>query len=180
MACVLLLVGELFVSLPRGAFACSCMMPPDPKSAIEMADAVFAGKVVSMNDRNSGLLFDAPDSFLVTFQVATIWKGDAKPALTIRTARDGAACGYNFHPGRDYIVYANEFEGTLNTNLCTRTALLADAGSDLLALGKGEPVAQPAQPPSLMPWLLGGLAVAALAALVAFASGLVVVRRKQE
>lgn len=177
---VVLIVGSLFVSLPRGAFACSCMMPPEPKAALDMADAVFAGKVVSIVDRKSVQWFDSTDSLLVTFQVTTVWKGDAKPALSISTARDGAACGYSFHPGRDYMVYANEFEGALSSTICSRTALLMDAGSDLLFLGEGQPVAQPAQPPLVMPLLTGGLVVAAVLALVLFASGLFTVQSKQE
>lgn len=172
---------SMFIALPRGAFACSCMMPPDSVTAMGTSDVVFAGQVASIVDRSIGQMQSSMDPMLVTFQVNTVWKGDPKPSLSITTSRDSASCGYKFEPGREYIVYANVFEGQLSTNICTRTALLADAQADVAALGEGQTVEQPtAQSPSLMPLILGGLAVAAVIALVAFGAGLFMVRRRQE
>lgn len=119
------------------ASACSCLPPPPPKKAMEQAAAAFSGKVTKIEP--AGECEQA-----VTLEVAATWKGAGKKEVVLYTANDSAACGYGFVKGKSYLIYAHTAKRgeakLLETNICTRTALLADAKEDLKELGEGKKV----------------------------------------
>lgn len=129
-------------SKPEEASACSCAMPPSVDQAFEEAKAVFSGKVVgitkSKKSWNRGKT--------VTFQVNEVWKGEEKSKLVIKTGLDDGDCGFPFVEGEEYLVFAtvNDFygENTLSTNICQRTARLAEASEELAELGSGSVIEQ--------------------------------------
>ncbi len=139
-----LLAGQLF-AFASPTYACSCIMPPAPEQALADASAVFAGQVVDAAPEAEGEVVSSADPIAYTFEVSEVWKGEATPTVIIRTARDSASCGFSFVAGESYVVYATESEGVLSTNLCSRTAPLANAEEDLTALGEGQ-VPDPAEP----------------------------------
>lgn len=116
--------------------ACSCKAPPLPKKALAQAAAVFAGKVKSVT--TTGV------RKTVAFEITRTWKGTKGKTVSVMTANNSAACGYNFKVGETYLVYCyrtggkGKPAGPLHTNICTRTATLAAAKGDLLEIGKGE------------------------------------------
>jgi hypothetical protein len=153
----------------KPAYACSCMAPPPPVEARNEAQSVFAGTVSAVGAEANG--------FLVTFDVEQFWKGPEGPQVTVSTPSSSASCGVEFVEGEKYLVYGSfADDGRLSTNLCTRTAPLANAGEDLAAFGAGTtPPAEPTAPQTEistgLPWqpfALGGagLAVIALAAVL--------------
>ena len=75
------------------------------RSALAGSGAVFAGKVVSITKGEptprSGMPTDA-----VSFQVSEVWRGPEQETLEVSTHTQGAACGYNFKEGQEYLVYA--------------------------------------------------------------------------
>jgi hypothetical protein len=126
------------------AWACSCAPPPPPGEARDGSAAVFAGQVTAIEAPGPvGGLINSADPVKVTVQVSQVWKGSLNSTLVVTTARDSASCGYSFDLGGEYLVYAYDAEGELNTNLCSRTAPLQSAGEDLNVLGEG------AAPPQL-------------------------------
>ncbi len=72
-----------------------------------------------------------------TFAVTRVWKGINQPTVVVVTPASSASCGFAFVQGQEYLVYASEIEGQLQTILCSRTALITMAGEDLAALGAG-------------------------------------------
>lgn len=162
------LAAAVVVHPPKPAYACSCMMPPQPLEARDQAQAVFSGTVSDVQPGKDGVL--------VTFDVARVWKGPDDARLTLTTPGSSASCGVEFAPGEEYLVYGFVQDGQLSTNLCTRTAPLANAADDITALGEGAAPAagaplgeNPAEPaaPAATPWLplaLGAAAVLAVAA----------------
>jgi len=123
------LFGALFLSLGN-TYACSCMMPADPLTSMENSESVFSGTVKSISNN------EMVNS--VEFEVGTIWKWIEPTRITVETATQSAACGYNFEKGEDYLVYAYEKnDGELGVSLCSRTALLEDALEDVKALTLG-------------------------------------------
>jgi hypothetical protein len=134
------------------------------------AQAVFSGTVSEVQGGPGGLL--------VTFDVERVWKGPDGSSLTLSTADSSAACGVEFVPGEQYLVYGLGQDGQLTTNLCTRTAPLASAGDDLAALGPGNAAPEaPAVPETELsvelPWLtiaigVGLLLLLAVGATLAF------------
>ncbi|MDQ0417357.1 hypothetical protein J2Z48_001530 [Croceifilum oryzae] len=108
--------------------ACSCVPLGDPIKEADKSSAVFVGQVVKLED-------DA-NQHIATLHVSKRWKGELDPELTVYTALSGAACGFEFEMGKEYLVYATKENGHLTTTICSRTKLLSEAQADLDALNK--------------------------------------------
>jgi hypothetical protein len=90
----------------------------------------------------------------VTFAVARNWKGSDQSTIVVNTPASSASCGVDFVQGLEYLVYASENEGILQTNLCSRTTQLGAASEDLAVLGAGSapvPSAGGADAPTNLP-----------------------------
>jgi hypothetical protein len=132
------IAAALVVGLIAGsAYACSCIAPGPPKESLEKAHAVFSGKVTKIEKVGDFQI-------AVTLDVEAAWKGIDKNEVVLYTANDGAACGYGFEKEKTYLIYAYQTkrgeEKQLETNICTRTRLLAEAKEDLKELGEGKRV----------------------------------------
>lgn len=152
------------------ASACSCVPPPPPETALTEADAVFTGEVTDISERRSEL----GRIHVATIEVDEVFAGDVREVVEVHTPVDSATCGHAFAVGRAELVYGLlDDEGRLQTNLCLRTAPVAEAEADLAALGEGEdPAAGPADPVDadggwLLPAGVALLVVAAAAVTVA-------------
>lgn len=132
-AAIWMLALTLGFSAADVAFACSCAPMPAPAEARDQATAVFTGTVTAIEPDASG------NYNLVTFQIDRVWKGTKCREVTVSTGLSDLNCGYAFQAGQTYLVYAyadNSARGTkLNTNMCSRTRPVAEAGEDLAALG---------------------------------------------
>jgi len=116
--------------------ACSCIFLPETKSidsivkkAYKNSSAVFVGEVVDIVQK--------PDVFFVQvkFVVEQKWNDGIKKTVTITTGKGGGDCGYPFEIGKKYLVYASNSKNTLQTNICTKTAL-AENNKDIAVLNK--------------------------------------------
>jgi hypothetical protein len=67
-----------------------------------------------------------------------VWKGPERETLEVTTPRGGAACGYPFKEGQEYLVYAYRKEESLKVALCSETTPLSKASADFEVLGNGE------------------------------------------
>ena len=113
-----------------------------------MSAAVFEGAVTDVRK--------APDSEMsleVVLRVGRRFKDAEADTVTVITAENSAACGYNFEVGGTYLVYADENEGQLLVSLCSRTARIEDAAADVTALGGGtsSDPGPASQPPAVEP-----------------------------
>ena len=131
---VVLVASVLLVVDLRPALACSCAPPPPPAEAAEQHDAVFAGAVT--DTRLEGREVDGDQ--IASIEVAEVYAGDVAEVVEVSTAATGAMCGYGFEAGTEVLVYASQrVDGSLSTDLCTRTTTLDRAEEDLAALGDG-------------------------------------------
>jgi hypothetical protein len=116
--------------------ACSCAAPTTNnlqslvKKAYKDSQAVFSGKVLKIH-RNEKLFY-----IEVRFQVEKSWKNKLAKEITITTGLDSAGCGFSFESGEKYLVYAYRSTKNLETNICTRTNLLAQTNKDLVVLNR--------------------------------------------
>lgn len=124
-----ILTLTLGLSAADVALACSCAPAPAPAEARDQADAVFTGTVVEITPDRSG------NYSVVRFQVQQVWKGTRCREVTVTTGLSDLNCGYAFQTGQTYLVYAYSEKGKLNTNMCSRTKPVSEAGEDLSALG---------------------------------------------
>jgi hypothetical protein len=111
-----------------GAWACSCV-GTTPADSFKAADVVFVGTVISREDPNTGTAQSSTDPIVWTFTVKSVQKGATPGTTTVKSARDGASCGFVFSVGRRYQVFANKTFYGLATNLCTGTAALVAGAS---------------------------------------------------
>ena len=127
-------LAVVFVGAPT--WSCSCIAPPPPKQALKKSAAVFAAKVTDI-ERDAR-------RYEVTFKITRTWKGTKGKDVTVVTALNSAACGYNFKKGKSYLVYCYQPKkdgkpfGPLSTNICTRTKPMERAKADLKELGEGK------------------------------------------
>ena len=151
MGIALAVVAVVAMVQPQCAFACSCRPPGPPAETLANATAVFSGRVTAVAlPADTG----GPLPVQVTFAVAQTWKGTNRSTIVVNTPASSASCGVDFVQGQEYLVYALENEGTLQTNLCSRTAPLGSAGEDLAVLGAGGapvPSAGGAETPTNLP-----------------------------
>jgi hypothetical protein len=102
------------------ALACFCVKST-PAENFQAADAVFYGKVVSVDDQ-SGARFQVGKSWqLVGEEEAVVYTGDP--------AKEG--CAWEFRKGESYIVYASMQKGKLYTDQCSGTTWLLYAEDQL-------------------------------------------------
>lgn len=148
--------------VPSRASACSCMAQT-VEEAVASSAAIFEARVVSEVDEGG--------TMVVTFAVTQAWGGVDHETISVRTARDSAACGFDFQVDETYLVYANGEADALTVSLCSRTARLLDAAADRAALGSGvipvdvvDEAVEPVRPARTEPPARGGCASCAVSA----------------
>jgi hypothetical protein len=152
---VLLVIASAAWLVPRGARACSCMMPPPPEQALADADAVFEARAFGMTSDDQRARY--------SFEVDRVWKGDVAPRVEVSTALHSAMCGRSYRIGTQYVIYARRGpSGELTDMLCSRTRVTSSAAEDLQVLGAGhepqeqvapepDPGPEPTEPPRIQP-----------------------------
>lgn len=134
MVAALVVVAVMTAVQPACVFACSCIAPPPPDEAMANSTAVFAGQVTEIVAPAD---LGGSNPVVVTFAVSQGWKGAEQTTIVVSTTGSSASCGFEFVKGQEYLVYATESEGRLQTGLCSRTASLAAAANDIAVLGDG-------------------------------------------
>ena len=131
----LLIVVVLMCAGYASASACVCALSPKSislKNAVAKAKSeaavVFSGQAIEL------------DNSIVKFRVERLWKGAPTEKIVLINTGTGkseggdriiSSCAYNFRLGEKYLVYAYRSEGKLETNKCTRTAVMERAAEDV-------------------------------------------------
>jgi hypothetical protein len=134
----LVFVCAIFFCAAQLTFACTCAyQDPSPSSKLVKEErshsmAVFLGEVIDVHakyDKPVGvpvignrIILPVFDKNEITFRVDKTWKGETASEITISTGVGGPDCGYVFTTGKKYLVYADEKDGSLWVNSCSRTA----------------------------------------------------------
>jgi flagellar hook capping protein FlgD len=118
-----LVVFALLVAPAPPSSACTCVPPSDVYTELAASDAVFLGEVVDIVIEPTP---DAPYFFnaRVTIRVERGWKGAPGDTTLVVTSASSASCGFAFHVGTRYVVYAvdrSDMPGVWATSLCSRT-----------------------------------------------------------
>lgn len=140
---VSMLLASLFLLFiaDSGALACSCSMPPPAEVEFKRSSAVFVGEVESVDRqhlRQVGLIVtfavsqvldffgieSTPEDYgalvRVKFKVIELFKGPERREIEVRTGLDEGDCGIAFERGQRVLVYASDFDGNLQTGMCSR------------------------------------------------------------
>ncbi len=135
--------------LSNNAYGCSCMGGETPCQAFGRATAVFVGTVTGVRtaqqpqarnreelDKLRRAEIDwTPRTF--KFSVELAFLGVDGTEVEVATGRGGGDCGFDFVPGKRYLVYAyRSTQGNrLATGICSRTKPYETADDDIKFLG---------------------------------------------
>lgn len=125
-----ILAGALL--LGNAAQACTCADWPTSEEALAASSAVFSGRIIQVAD------VVAPNRWPMKVALMTridCWKGTVPDRPIVWTEENDAVCGYDFHTGEEYLVYAKSTTLGFYVDLCWRVLLLRGAGADLALLG---------------------------------------------
>ena len=137
------LIAAAFSLSALPALACSCVGGNPGSCQMPVADIIVRATVVSREEpqtrppsaqpASSG----APQSAFraagampqpepwgrvkVTLTVSELFRGAAADSLVVRTDVGTEACGYPFEVGHEYLVFANEYQGTVTVTTCSAT-----------------------------------------------------------
>lgn len=137
-----LIAGLVLLLLPSVASACWCG-GGTPCEAYAGASVVFVGRVTEIGLKTIPRSFpaNAISTTLTSNEVTSAQFKISEAFLGARTAEieisgEGTTCDYQFKSGEEYLVFAykNPQTGTLHTNRCTGTALLAASNENLAYL----------------------------------------------
>jgi hypothetical protein len=130
------------VVFPMSAAHARCYVPT-PTEALADAKAVFAGKVISIDDPTlpaEGLsfrVFNLVRPVKVRFAVEHVYRGRKIREVEIQTQTGGLEWGYEFRVGERYLVYAQQ-AGDSKSGLvvkgCSRSRPVDEATEDLKLL----------------------------------------------
>ena len=157
VALALMVSVLLFLWNPGVVYACKCAAPGAPAEELAKFDAVFTGRVISIEhsfDPN-GTTVSPEDRTTVGFEVSNVWKGNILKSMDVTTPPTGGSCGFAFIEGEEYIVYASDSaygDNGYTVSICSRTALLEEAQADIDELGEGNaPQAETGAPSAAQP-----------------------------
>ena len=95
--------------------ACSCAATPPISAALASSDVVVFGKCTAF-------LLVSDHERVARVEVSHTFKGAALPnIIEVSTSESSASCGFDFVPGRHYIIYGRIVDGVIRTSICTRT-----------------------------------------------------------
>lgn len=100
--------------------ACSCVRS-SPQDYFQRADAVFTGKAIKIDGRDT------------TFEVERSWKLVDTNQIIVRDAGEDS-CKSGYGVGYKYLIYAYRHDGILYTHMCGGTEMLEQAGEQLAFL----------------------------------------------
>jgi hypothetical protein len=122
------------VVLVDNAMACTCLFGgPAPCQEYWNTDVVFTGTPTKSARVNLSEEDHKYEKRLIRFSVTETFRGDQASEVEVITGLGGSDCGYDFRLGEVYLVYARrgEKDQRLDTGICSRTRLLAQANEDL-------------------------------------------------
>lgn len=104
--------------LASPARACSCAMPPDIQAWVDESQAAFVGTLIDKHDAGGGQF--GSESIYV-FEVEEWVKGEGGQVIEVRSASDGASCGFEFWtPDQRIGAIIREENGSLRGDLCSQ------------------------------------------------------------
>ena len=126
----------LILLISTYTFGCSCRDVSSVKESFEEFDAVFLGKVISIDstkyDYSSNPVYAYTFEFIEDFKRELPKNNSKKYYTTIYTPLGNlfGGCGITFRLNETYLVYGYKTSVGVSTNICTRTEVLSNVSKD--------------------------------------------------
>jgi hypothetical protein len=120
----------IFVLLCNTVSACLCAKS-NVVDAYNNSKNIFVGTVILIEDTiiKDDYVKDFPGSYyLITFDIKEKIKNKfTETKFKVLTEHGGAACGFKFELGKEYLVYTEDLNKAYElTNTCTRTSIMVN------------------------------------------------------
>src|SRR5262249_32533746 len=128
-----LAAAAVLAGLAPRTSARTCVPPSDVYTEYAASDAVFLGEGIAISNDPTPPFYNAR----VPIRVEKDWKGAPGATIEVITSGSSASCGFEFHVGTRYLVFAFEQRGTpgqLGATLCSRTHATWAGDPDVEAL----------------------------------------------
>ena len=160
---------------PTPAYGCSC-------AEVELHEFAHEVDLAFVGQQTSRAVLDevADNGTVLTFEVDTVYKGEALATVRLATNAQGSACGMDYSQAGRVAIVASRWRGSLSVNLChsfvTEAELQQEFGDGHAPIAQPNPVHDPAIPRAVdRTWIyLGGAGLVLVAG-----GGLVVWRRSR-
>ncbi len=136
---LLLLIGFVVAMAPAPAWGCSCIAP-DAEEMLASHEFAFVGSLIDKQPAGQGQF---GGDALYTFQVSGWAKGNLGETVTVRSADNGAACGFELAPGHEAAIFVSKANGGLSGGLCSTM----DAASLVAVADLADPIPVDTNPP---------------------------------
>ncbi len=134
---LILILSVLLSTASMSTYACTCVRNNKwkLKDELNFVSLVVKGKVISVTDYTDSEFPGSKKLFRLIIENRYKSPVDTPDTVSIITGHDGASCGYEFKVGKEYIVYATNWEqknaiknatetslpGMFYTDICTST-----------------------------------------------------------
>jgi hypothetical protein len=122
-----LLFAAVFFVAATAAHACSCVERTLAQEAAQTT-AIFTGKVTKLEVVK---VIDGVSLIEATVEPNRIFKGSVPKTVVFTTSNGCCYCASWFDIAGEYLFYANDVNGKLHTDACTRTKLLSKATEEI-------------------------------------------------
>lgn len=129
---LVVLVVALAAGPVVGVAACDCLVPSTTEDRLELATAVFSGRVVDVE-----VSTDPEWSKTYRFQLIRSFKGTRSASIVLR--HDGTDCAFDFEQGASYLVFAygrGFLRRKLSASICSGTLSLHEAAGEIEAIDR--------------------------------------------
>lgn len=135
-AITVLVSAAAVLASASAAFACTCVVGAPVCQTYWTAGAVFDATVERIDSTSrmedmDGRVFTFPEK-IVHLKIRQPWKGVDADSLDVVTAADGGMCGYDFKPGKRYLIFAERrsIDGRWAVSSCSQTHEFDGTGED--------------------------------------------------
>lgn len=178
LATAALAYAASLVTIPDGAWACSCALIA-PVSLVSDADAAFVGTLIEREVRHPDAeVSSSLDPAISTFRVEQAVKGVVPRVIEVESASEGASCGLEVKRGERMGVAVERTKEGWRSSLCHQArpdVLLAAAVPGARIVAGGERRAKSGEASRARVALAAAVAVGAVFAL----TGTLLVRRRR-
>ena len=124
---LLAIIVAVFFAAAAAAHACSCAERPLPQEAAQTT-AIFTGKVTKLEVVK---VTDGVSVIEATVEPSRVFKGSVPKTVVFTTSNGCCYCAPWFDIAGEYLFFATDVNGKLQTSTCTRTKLLSKATEEI-------------------------------------------------
>jgi antitoxin component YwqK of YwqJK toxin-antitoxin module len=119
-----ILLSVICIMSYKTVLACSCLYIKKVSAETLIFDGiVFSGRIIDVQVKYATYKGEAwPTDRIATFVVGTWYSShEISDTVVVNTGAGGGDCGLDFNKGETWLIYANDYNGVIQSTICTRS-----------------------------------------------------------